>query len=84
MSTTKVFITKYCLTDKIVESELDIKENGYAYGKYKQDHSYSIGFTKKDYFLTKEEALQDAENRRLKKIKSLNKQIEKLNKLSFK
>jgi len=81
----KVFITKYALTNGIEEVELDVKENPEhfkksCYGKWK---GYSQGFYNDDFHLTKEEALIDAEKRRKKKIESLKKQIQKLERMSF-
>jgi hypothetical protein len=44
---------------------------------------YATSFFGKDFYLTKEEALHDCENRRIKKIESLKKQIKKLENLKF-
>lgn len=45
--------------------------------------NYTQYFHKGEWFLTEDEAKTDAENRRKKKIASLKKQIEKLEKLKF-
>ncbi len=81
----KIFVTKYALTDGIVEKEAIIKDTpDYHFAEVKYGKFFSkTNLTKKEYFLTMEEALVDAENRRLKKIASLEKQIQKLSKMKF-
>lgn len=83
----KVFITKYALTQGILEEEADITvyqspiEKPREYARVKGDWSgYPIG---KEAFYTLEEAVKRAEEMRKKKIESLKKQIVKLEKLSF-
>lgn len=79
----KVFITKYALTKGILEKEAEICDYGYEYeiayviGKFS---SYSLG---KEAFRTREQAMERAEKMRLKKIASLKKQIEALEKMKF-
>lgn len=83
MELTKVYITKYALTSGIIEAEMRVKDNGNScYGKPK-GYYYETGFYGNDFFLNKEEALQNCENRRLRKIESLKKQIEKISKKKF-
>lgn len=80
----KVFITKYALTSGIKEVETEIHKSTFKdYPNYIRDSAYSFHYIGKDAFLNKSEALQKAENMRKKKIASLRKQIEKLEKLSF-
>lgn len=76
----KVYITKYALTKGVFEitasnigSEGMIKDvaNNYNY------------YLKGDWYENIEDAKKDAEQRRRKKIISLQKQIDKLNKLKF-
>lgn len=80
----KVFITKYALTKGILEKEAEIRDYGYeyeiAYVK-REFSSYSLG---KEAFRTREQAMERAEKMRLKKIASLKKQIEALEKMKFK
>jgi hypothetical protein len=81
----KVFITKYALTNGIEEVEMDVILNPEhfdkkCWGKWK---GYSQGFYNNDFHLTKDEALNDAEKRRKKKIESLKKQISKLERMTF-
>lgn len=80
----KVFITKYALTSGIKEVETEIHKSTFKdYPNYIRDSAYLFHYIGKDAFLNKSEALQKAENMRKKKIASLRKQIEKLEKLSF-
>lgn len=79
-----VWITSYCLTSGILKFTLDknnnkiddkiIKVNEFKY-RY-----FTIG---KDAFFSKLKAIQDAEQKRIKKLKYLRNQIEKLEKLKF-
>lgn len=79
----KVFITKYALTKGILEKEAEICDHGnghiraYVKGEFS---SYSLG---KEAFRTREQAMERAEKMRLKKIASLKKQIEALEKMKF-
>lgn len=82
----KVFITKYALTSGIKEVETEIyKSNFFEKDSpdYIRDGSYTFHSIGKDAFIDKSEALNKAEDMRKKKIVSLRKQIEKLEKLSF-
>lgn len=79
----KVYITKYALTKGILEKEARVSDFGcgrlraFCNGDYS---SYGIG---SEAFYTLEEALNNAEERRNKKIESLKKQINKLENLKF-
>lgn len=83
----KVFITKYALTQGIREEEAEIsvfkyvskepEENARVRGEWS---GYPIG---KEAFYTLEEAVKKAEEMRKRKIASLKKQIEKLEKMEF-
>lgn len=77
----KVWITKYALTTGIYEIEAEITENGSAYDMHA---SLPTFYCKegKDWHRTKEDAIQRAEAMRQKKIASLKKQIEKLEKVN--
>lgn len=77
----KFFITKYALSGKLLE--LDGKKDedgGYAHFREYPFVSFKIG---RDAFERLEDALADIEARRNKKIRSLEKQIAQLKKLSF-
>ena len=77
----KVWITKYALTDGIIETE----------GKNISSESFRITegnfkdswFSSKDCFTDKKSAIKRAEEMRQKRIKSLKKQIEKLEEMRF-
>lgn len=78
----KVYITKYALTAGPFEVEGEIHYfkmvSWTTLGGYGQ-HAHG-----KDFWLTKEEALADCERRRETKLKSLDKQRKKLEKMEFK
>ena len=78
----KVWITKYALTDGIIEAE------GEPYGLEWVSASWDNGchcndFEQGEWFDTKERAIKKAEEMRQKKIESLKKQIEKLERMRF-
>lgn len=78
----KVWITKYALTDGIVEAE------GEPYGLEWVSASWDNGcrcndFEQGEWFDTKERAIKKAEEMRKKKIDNLKKQIEKLEGMRF-
>ena len=80
----KIFITKYALTDGIQEREGELEDGGkFAAVKSRgfswNDH-YPIG---KEAFIVRSDAVSDADARRLKKIKSLQSQIKKLETMRF-
>lgn len=82
-----IFVTKYALTQGIFESEMDVKENPIhfkkqCYGKLSRN-SCNTGLYNDEFHLTMEEAIVDAEKRRLAKIKSLEKHISRLKNLIF-
>lgn len=80
----KVFITKYALTVGIKEIETDIIRGRFGNREYVIDDSYSYFRIGENAFTDKSEALKKAEEMKIRKIASLRKQIEKLEKLSFK
>jgi len=80
----KVFITKYALTKGIKEIEADIIRSRFENEEYVIDDSYSYFRIGTNAFTDKSEALKKAEEMKIRKIASLRKQMEKLEKLSFK
>lgn len=78
----KVWITKYALTQGIFEEEAEDYGDGFVKVTKKGflDSYYKKG---KDWHKTKESAIAKAEEMREKKIASLKKQIEKLEKIKF-
>ncbi len=85
----KVYITKYALTQGIMEFDSDyaekvhIDKDGYLHLQIKRD-DYPEFYNPKNYALNWEDAIEQAENMRQKKITSLKKQIKKLEKMKFK
>lgn len=81
--TKKVFITKYAFSTGIIECVMDVRiETKSCYGK-PDGFPFYLEFYGTDFHLTKEEAVKDCEKRKEKKIRSLEKQILKIKKLSF-
>jgi len=83
----KVFVTKYALTQGIFDCEMDVTMNPEhfkkkCYGKF-TPNSCTSGLYNDDFQLTMEEAIADADKRRLKKIAALKKEIVKLENLKF-
>jgi hypothetical protein len=79
----KVYITKYALSSGILEKKADIADfmTGHKRAFVEGDFlSYGIG---SEAFLKKEDAIENAEKRRRKKIESLKKKINKLENLKF-
>ncbi len=79
---TEVFITKYALTEGPFKVMAEISNEG-RMATYKIPgcfYNYAHG---KDFWLTEEEALADCERRRAAKIKSIEKQKNKLESMTF-
>ena len=77
----KVWITKYALTDGIVEKEVYSKDSLYIIFT---DGSYDFVKNEgKHWHINKDSAIKRAEEMRQKKIASLKKQIEKLEEMRF-
>ena len=86
----KVWITKHALTQGIEEidsnqvKEFEMTDAGYLYFRRNGKYSYTTEiYSQKEWHRTKESAIQKAEEMRQKKIDSLKKQIEKLEKMRF-
>lgn len=86
----KVWITKYALTDGILEGEALEKHCVFGFGMIKSEAKYFCRSKNGDQYLdigdfccTYESAIQKAEEMRQKKIASLKKQIEKLEGMRF-
>lgn len=81
----KVFITKYALTTGIQEVEA-YKSHTAGSMLYRPDPKYpyhTVYLGTGEWHLNKQDAIKAAEAQRAKKIASLKKQIEKLQKLNF-
>ena len=77
----KFWITRYALSQGIYEFVAELDENKkriWRRGKYSIESFYG-----NDWHHTKEAALEKAEQMRIKKITSLEKQIEKLTNMKF-
>ena len=78
----KVWITKYALTDGIIETEGE--QDRLTYGFVVTDGVFrNEWFNSKDCFTSRTSAIKKAEEMRQKKIESLKKQIEKLERMRF-
>lgn len=76
----KAWITKYALTQGILEREVEDRGGGLVKDISSYIPSY---YHKKDYCLDKESAIAKAEEMRQKEIISLKNKIEKLEKMKF-
>ncbi len=76
---TTVFVTKYWSTAGIQEIEVEMCD----YTMCRDFSRYQSYYHKGDFFYTKDEAIADCENKRRKKLLSLQKQIDKIQKLRF-
>lgn len=77
----KVYITKYALSDGILEK--DAEECDRFPGMIRTDDGAHFHGEGKDWTRTKEAAVVRAQEMKSKKIKSLKKQIEKLERMKF-
>ncbi len=75
------YVTRYALTDGIKEVDGSVSESGWLTCTY--DHRWPRSFPSIDFSEDRDDAVLRAEEMRDKKIKSLKKQIEKLEALSF-
>lgn len=76
----KVYITKYAFTQGIYE--VDVRQSSAT--RVTATRSVMENYHYSEWHLTRAEAEQQAEKMRLAKIKSLEKQLDKLRRLSFK
>lgn len=79
---TTVYVTKYALTEGPFKVEAEISFGG-SMASYRIGNSFLQTAHGKDFWLTPEEALADCERRRQSKIKSIEKQKVKLEKMQF-
>ena len=78
----KVWITKYALTDGIIE--VDSEQDRLTYGLVVTEGAFkNEWFNRRDCFTSRTSAIKKAEEMRQKKIASLKNQIEKLEKMRF-
>lgn len=83
----KIYVTKYCLTQGILEvnAERGAEHPDVAIVR-PQRGSYGIAsfYHRNQWFENRDDAIANAESRRIKKIDSLNAQLSKLRDLKFK
>lgn len=80
----KVYVTRYALSRGIFTIFAEITENGYAREWSRNPRVCGVRFlTKNDYAVTAEDAVKQAEEKRIKKLKSLDKQAKKIAALNF-
>ncbi|USB65914.1 hypothetical protein [Klebsiella pneumoniae] len=77
---TKVYITKYALTDGPFAIEGEINDGVVTCGPKGYQQQFAHGM---DWWLTEDEALADCERRRHAKLKSIEKKRKKLEKMKF-
>jgi hypothetical protein len=79
-----VFMTKYALTSGIIKIRCRIdSENGYASEVRSGFTTIGHFLSKNEYSLTRQEAIAKAEELRIRKLQSLDKQIKKISALKF-
>lgn len=84
MTLQKIYVSKYALSSGIIEVDAEVETTTiFKKGIKAYDHKNYRGFYNDDFWLTKEEAITNAEAKRKKKITSLKKQIQKLEKLTW-
>jgi len=77
----KVYVTRYCLTEGIIEA--DLEDNGtYFWGKL-EDGCHTGAYKKTEAFVSLADAKGHAEELRRKKIRSLELKIDKLEATRF-
>lgn len=79
----KVYITKYALSKGIEKVDTELYKSAIS-NEYYTREGYNCYFIGRDAFTIESQAIDKAEEMRVKKIASLKKQIEKLEKLNFK
>lgn len=78
---TTIYVTKYALSSGAFKVDGQVHKPDFA--TYKIGNSYEQYAHKNEFFLTEQEALDDCERRRQNKIKSIEKQKSKLEKMTF-
>jgi len=80
-----IYITKYALTDGILEAEATISDNSPEMAVVRsKDYNIDQYFHKNEWFYELEQAISNSRNRQRKKLVSLKRQIEKLKRTDFK
>jgi len=80
----KAFITKYALTDGILEFEGEIAGDGmFRYRRSAEHYEEFAHGEGKDWHITRESAVSRALEMRIAKLKSLDKQISRISAIKF-
>jgi len=81
----KVYITKYALTKGVIvfEGEMYDSELKNAFRGKRTPKHYDEYFNGKDVHFTKESALKQCEEMKIKKLQSLDKQVKKISAIEF-
>jgi hypothetical protein len=77
-----IWITKYALTSGIFEADAEIESN-IAYVSKNLNGSFLQHYLNNDWHLTEEAAKKRAQEMKIKKISSLQKQIKKIEEIKF-
>jgi tmRNA-binding protein len=77
----KIYVTKYALTTGITAENANVDG---AVAHWRTGSGWPMHAYKGEWFESSEAALENAEQRRVRKLASLRKQIEKLEKKTFK
>lgn len=77
---TTVYVTKYALSQGIFPIEADIVD---GYARELPRNTLGHFLSKNEYALTRNEAIRQAEERRIKKLKALDRQAKKISALNF-
>lgn len=78
-----IYITKYALTDGIQQADAEVLDSG-RYWYIPKGGSYPTSVGGNDAHLTKDAALDRAEEMRIAKLQSLEKQMKKISAMKFK
>ena len=79
---TKVWVSKYALTAGVIAADVRVDEDGYAVFSGDKIFGYTV-LSRSQWHRTEAEAIARAEEMRVKKIASLEKQIAKLRAMKF-
>ncbi len=80
----KIYSTKYIFTDGITEHEAEISGTMAITEKTPHGYSFYLHGEGKEWHKTKSSALERAEELRIKKLQSLDKQTKKISSMVFK
>lgn len=79
----KVWISKYALSTGVSEVDVDAKVMKGGALTFRSDTGYQVYYSASDWHNSKEQAIVKAEEMRIRKLQSLEKQIKKVSALKF-